>query len=116
LSGALRAHDLVRIAPHVIDLEVLAEDVGPWAAGSLYRPADMWIAEGARFSLRGMHVDIIEARGGNPSRMRFTFDAPLEASGRYLFLVAGPQGLRRLDLPRVGETVRLPMATVPPLL
>ena len=114
LSGAMRAHDLVRIAPNVIDLEVLAEDVGEAAAGSLYRPASEWIVEGSRFELRGMRVDVLEARRGNPARMRFTFDAPLDAGGRYLVLVARPDGLRRLELPPVGASVRLPAAAVPP--
>lgn len=114
LSGAMRAHDLVRVAPNVIDLEVLAEDVGEAAAGSLYRPASAWIVEGSRFELRGMRVDVLEARRGNPARMRFTFDAPLDPAGPYLVLVARPEGLRRLELPSVGASVRLPAAAVPP--
>jgi hypothetical protein len=113
LSGAMLPHDLTRVSPNAFDLEVLAEDVRETAAGSLYRPTSAWIVEGSHFALPGVRINVLEARHGNPARVRYTFDTPLDAGGR-AFLVARPDGLRRLELPPVGSTVRLPAAAVPP--
>jgi hypothetical protein len=110
LSGASRAHDLARVAPNAIELSVLSTDLSRTATGTLYRSTAMPIAAGSSVVLPGMRVDVLATRGGNPARTRFTFDEPLDDSQRYLFLHARPEGLRRLRLPPVGSTVRLPLA------
>lgn len=110
LSGAMRAHDLLRVGPDALELEVLSDDVGDAAAGSLYRPRSSPVNAGAKFELRGLTVDVLDSRDGNPARIRFQFDDSLDASGSTLVLVARPEGLVRLELPPPGKEVRLPLA------
>jgi hypothetical protein len=106
LSGAHQPHDLFRIAPNAFELAVLTSDVERMAAGSNFRPAEMPMAVGDEVTLRGMRAMVVAVLRGQPVRTRFTFDAPLE-DPRYVFLHPTLRGLRRVQMPAVGERIRL---------
>lgn len=106
LSGAPQAHDLLRVAPNAFDLAVLTSDVERMAAGSNYRPSEMPMRVGDEVKLRGLHARVMSVLQGQPVRTRFTFDAPLE-DPRYVFLHPTERGLRRVQLPPVGQRIRI---------
>jgi hypothetical protein len=112
LSGALVAHELVRVDDRSLELTMLSSDVGDAFAGSLYRAREDAMMAGDIGRLRGMEVQVLSARDGNPYRLRVRFDVPLEDS-RLLFLHARPHGLRRLVPPAIGERLLLPRAATP---
>jgi hypothetical protein len=112
LSGALQAHDLERIDAHTLELRVLASDLTDSFAGSLYRAADDALHPGDRVHLPGLDVEVLATDHGNPWRMRFRFERELE-DPKLVFLEARPEGLRRLALPPIGQSVRLPRAALP---
>jgi hypothetical protein len=108
LSAAFEgAHELLRVGPRVLELDIL-EGAGPMTfAGSVYRPEDAVFHAGDSFDCPHFHVDVLTAARGQPKRMRFTFPWSLD-DPRYLFLFPRPAGLARLRLPPVGETLWLP--------
>jgi hypothetical protein len=61
-----------------------------------------------------MRVDVLATNAGQPVHTRFTFDVPLEDT-RLLWLQATAAGLRRLNLPPVGNALRLPPPSPPGL-
>ena len=69
---------------------------------------------GQRFALPGMTVELLELLDGQPLRLRYTFDVPLEHAS-LLWLESGPGGLRRLSLPPAGATAVLPAPVLPEL-
>jgi hypothetical protein len=59
-------------------------------------------------------VEVLGTSGPDPFLMRFTFDRDLD-DGSFVFLHPYPDRLRRVTLPAVGESVRLPGPAVPPV-
>jgi hypothetical protein len=113
LSGALGEHELRRIDEHTLELQVL-ESFGLEASvvGSLTRSYDDRVLPGERFAVAGMQVEVLETSAGQPTRMRFTFDVPLEDPS-LVWLQSTPRGLTRLTLPPPGATLRLPRPAMP---
>ena len=62
--------------------------------------------------LAGLDVLVIDVDHGNPRRMLFRFDRALD-DPHLIFLQARPDGLRRLALPPIDGSVRLPRAAAP---
>jgi hypothetical protein len=112
LSGAPQAHDLRRLDDHTLELRVLATELKGAFAGSLHRTADRPITAGQRFAGGGFVVHVLEARDGNPARFTVRFERALDDPALWL-LHAFPEGMRRLRVPPVGETLRLPVASQP---
>jgi hypothetical protein len=112
LSGALVAHEIARVDDHSLELTMLSSDVRDAFAGSLYRAREDELAAGHVVRLRGMEVQVLGARDGNPYRLRVRFDLPLD-DRRLLFLHARPSGLRRFKPPGIGERLLLPRAATP---
>jgi hypothetical protein len=112
LSGAIQAHDLRRIDPHTIQLDVLSNDVSDAFAGSIYRAREDGLSAGQRVRLPGMEVEVLGVDHGNPWRLRVRFDRALD-DPRLLWLHARPSGLRRFSPPQMGETLRLPRSAQP---
>jgi hypothetical protein len=112
LSGAAQPHDLERVGEASIELSVLTSYVDAMAVGSNYRPAERPFRVGDEVSLRGFTARVISTLHGQPRRVRFTFAGSLDDS-RYVFLASTSRGLRRLQVPAVGERVRLPRPSYP---
>lgn len=64
--------------------------------------------------MAGMRVEVLELHAGQPVRMRYSFDVPLEDSS-LVWLQSTPRGLKRLALPEVGKSVRLLPPSMPDL-
>jgi hypothetical protein len=115
LSGSPARHDLLRVDDRTLELFVL-DDVGlrTSTAGSLTRSADEGLRAGQRFDVRGLRIDVLATRAGQPVHARYTFEVPLEDAS-LVWLHSTSTGLRRLSLPPVGRTLRLPPPVLPDL-
>lgn len=107
LCPAMAPIDVRRTGERSLEILVLASDLGGSAQPSLYRSAAAPILTGHRAHLPGLDVTVLQARDGNPALMRFDFDLPLE-DPRLWFLESTLDGLRRIDPPAMGTTLRLP--------
>ena len=74
-------------------------------------PGRLW-RDGETVSLEGMTVRAEAVVDGRPSRLRFTFDRPLEDPS-YVFLTALPIGIVRWTPPLIGAQVLVPRAADP---
>jgi hypothetical protein len=107
LSPAPAAFDVTRVDPHTLDIRVLSHEASGNAVPSLYRDADHPLHAGERFSMPGLVVDVVRVHHGNPMHMRFRFDESVDDEGLW-FLHSTLTGLRRLRMPAIGATLRLP--------
>jgi hypothetical protein len=112
LSGAARAHDLLRIDDRTLELQILASDPGRAFTGSLYRSETDPFREGDQIELPGVTVKVIATIAGDPFRIRFAADRSLDDPSIVL-LCPEPSGLRRCAMPAPGFVLRLPRAPVP---
>ncbi len=112
LSGASLPHDLVRIDDRTLDVQVLASRGDRAFAGALHRPETAPFHVGDRFELRGLSVEILAVKAGDPKRFRLRSDRSLDDPSIVL-LCAEPSGLRRCEMPAVGFALRVPRASVP---
>lgn len=113
LSGAPGAHRLTRVDRRTLELAVL-DDAALLASvnGSLTRSPSEPLGEGRAVDLPGLRVEVLETRLGQPARMRYRFDEPLD-SPSLVFLHSTPIGLRRVVLPPPGASVDLPAPQMP---
>jgi hypothetical protein len=113
LSGAPSPHALQRIDAHTIELTVLdPRALAGSVVGSLTRGRGDALQVGQRFALPGMTVDVLELLDGQPLRTRVAFDVPLEHES-LLWLESGPRGLRKLQLPQIGERALIAAPVLP---
>jgi hypothetical protein len=112
LSGAARAHDLIRLDDRTFEVQVLASDPGRAFTGSLYRSETAPFRDGDRVELPGVTVQVIATVDGDPFRIRFTADRSLDDPSIVL-LCPEPSGLRRCAMPAPGFVLRLPRAPLP---
>jgi hypothetical protein len=115
LSGSPGSHAVTRVDAHTLEVRV-TDDFGlaNSVAGSLTRPASEPLANGAKVSVAGMDVTVLQTHQGQPTHMRFRFDVPLE-SEQLVFVESTTKGLQRLALPAVGESIQLPRPVMPNL-
>lgn len=114
LSAAPYAHDVYRVAENAISMSVLGGTMMEEDFEYLYRSLEHPFHVGDVFRLDGMTAEIEQLVGGLPKRVRFTFDHPLD-DPRYVFLYSDQHGYRHVELPPVGEKLRLPRAQFPNL-
>lgn len=107
LSGAQHAHDLRRVGERVLEVTVLSSRLAGAFAGSLYRGYDAPLRAGDSVNLPGLTVEVLGARRGQAWKLRYTFNRSLD-DPRLRLMHQYPDGLRRVALPPVGETLRLP--------
>jgi hypothetical protein len=113
LSGALGEHELRRIDARTLELQVLGSfGLEASVVGSLTRSTDDRVLPGERFAVAGMQVEVLETSEGQPTRMRYSFDVPLEDESM-VWLKSTAHGLDRLELPQPGATLRLPRPAMP---
>ena len=80
----------------------------------LYRSSKRPMRVGQKVQLEGLVIEVLELTAdGRPLRVRFDFEAPLDAD-RYRFYHWVDNQFRPLELPAVGETKTLPRATLDP--
>lgn len=100
---------LTRDSERSLVLDVLTSDLFGSAVPSLHRDAGSPVRVGEHHTLPGLEVTVLEAMYDNPSRVRFEFDRSLDDPSLW-FLVSTTHGLRRRQLPAVGEKLQLPYA------
>ena len=105
-------HVLLRPAPGVLELRIEGPPERASFRGSVYRPEVAPLRTGQRFVGAGFTVEILATAGGQPTRLRFGFPRSLDDSG-YLFLYPRGGALRRVQLPAVGQRLRLPAPAWP---
>jgi hypothetical protein len=107
LSAAPFAHRYLRTAPETLELEFPeGQMLGTFQERSI-RSATAPLSAGDRIGLSGMEVTILEVNEIGPTRIRFTFDRPLEDSSlRFMAVVQGE--LRPIQPPLPGQAIDLP--------
>jgi hypothetical protein len=114
LSEARYVHQVTRLSPNVIELSIFGSSFERIFTDSLYRRANQPLRRGEVIRLGTFSVEVLGTSGPDPFLMRFTFDRDLD-DGSFVFLHPYPDRLRRVTLPAVGESVRLPGPAVPPV-
>jgi len=112
ISMAPVAHDIERTGPNELVLRALGGTFLSSAGEHMFRSPRMPLRAGDTVELEGMTIDVLRLLDGDPQALRVRFDRPLEDPS-YVFLVATEQGLRRFELPAVGETRRMPLPAFP---
>jgi len=113
LSGAsANPHLLTRVGPDELELRVIGRQPEGTVLGTVYRPADRPLHVGDVVDLPTMRVLVEETDRGRPKRVRFSFAPPLNED-HYVLLHSMPDGLRRVPLPAIGQSVRLPIPAYP---
>jgi hypothetical protein len=78
----------------------------------LYRSRRVPMLPGDRVDLQGLSIVVLEVTNdGRASRVRFTFDTPLDAP-TFVYYAWGKQGFEHFAVPALGEKSRLPAAKV----
>jgi hypothetical protein len=72
----------------------------------MFRAPELTWRPGQRVKLEGMEARIEAVRDGFPSAVRLSFDVPVDDPS-LAFLASTDEGLTRVELPKVGEAVRL---------
>jgi len=106
LSAAPFTHRYLRTASDTLELEFPeGQMLGTFQERSI-RSAASPLSAGDRIELSGMEVTILEVNEIGPTRIRFTFDRPLEdLSLRFMAVVRGE--LRPIQPPLPGEAIDL---------
>lgn len=84
------------------------------APEELFRDPNVPFKRGDVVDLGGLTITVLETNGKHIQLIRVEADVPLD-DRTLLFVVAGPSGLRRFDMPPVGGLARLPPPTLPML-
>jgi hypothetical protein len=98
--------DVTRTGERSLRFMPLSSDLRYSAIPTLYRSDEAPMRAGQLIRMPGLDVLVEQVRDGNPALMHFTFDRPLEDRSLW-FLEATMDGLRRWDVPKVGETIRV---------
>lgn len=112
LSGAPRAHDIVRTAPNVLEMTVLGGRLLDSDFENICRSDLHPIKLNETVKLEGLQVTVVALLDGKPLRVRYTFDRNLEDPS-YVFLHSTYRGLIRFPVPPVGERIRLVKGQLP---
>jgi hypothetical protein len=105
LSMAPHVHRMTRVSADVVELEVVDGAMLRGPVQRLFRPADRRPDVGDTVDLDGLVVEIVQvAPDGAPTRVRYTFDRPLDDPSMVVAIVS-PRGLLRYPLGPVGSTV-----------
>lgn len=114
LSEARFVHQITRIASNVIEVSIFGSEFERVFVDSLYRRAKQPLRTGYVVRVPGFTAEVLATVGPNPWLMRFTFDRDLD-DGSFVFLHPYPDRLRQFQLPPIGDKIRLPGPSVPPI-
>ena len=112
LSAARRAHDLERTSENSITLSVLGGTFMASDPEFLFADEARPLRLGQVIEIDGMTAEVVRMQSGKPQAVRFTFEVPLEDDS-LVFLNTTDRGMRRVELPEVGERIRLKRAVSP---
>jgi hypothetical protein len=101
-----------RTGTHTLDLAAIQ---GTWlrTAGELFfRREDQPLDAGDVLAYPSLRAEILAAEYGRPTKVRFTFERPLE---ELLFVASTPKGLRVWSVPEVGKFAMIPLPRLPPV-
>jgi len=115
ISNSPTAHDIERPAPNVLIVRPLGALLLESPGEQMFRAPELTWQQGARVVLPGMEVRVEDTRDGYPTAVRLTFEVPLEDPS-LVFLSSTEKGFTRVELPQVGQTLRLPAAARPSFL
>jgi hypothetical protein len=114
LSEARFVHQIARVAPNAIEVSVFGSHFDRAYVDSLYRRANRPLRTGDVVRVPGFTAEVLGTVGPNPWLVRFTFDKDLDDPS-FWFVHPWPDGLRRVELPAVGEKLRVPGPAIPPV-
>jgi hypothetical protein len=105
---------MLALRPRANVLELSAIQ-GTWLrspAELFFRRADQALVAGDVLEYSSLRVEVLADDDGHPTRVRFTFPDSLDHP-RYLFLISTPKGLRRWQVPGVGQRAPVPLPRLP---
>jgi hypothetical protein len=105
LPGVLPC-DVLRTSERSLRFMPLSSDLRYSALPTLYRGESAPMHAGQLIRLPGLDVQVEQVRDGNPSLMNFTFDRSLDHP-QLQFVESTIDGLKRWQVPAVGETTRV---------
>jgi hypothetical protein len=111
LSPYAAPHQVTRTGNGAIEVQVGRSRTRPFAE-NLYRDGDPPLAAGDEIRLDGLRITVLDAPGGEPTRLRVELDGSLDDPG-IVFVHATPNGVARVALPPVGHRIRLAPPTTP---
>ena len=104
--AAKNSHVLTRVAANVLDILFPEPVDGNAFTPMVYRQSGTGFFPGQTFQNSTFEVEVKMVRGVQPRHLRFTFQAPLE-DPRYLFMYPTKKGIEPIELPALGESIRL---------
>jgi hypothetical protein len=110
LSRARHDHVLRRTGPDELELEVVGGRMMESMFEQVYRASRFPLPPGTAIDAGLFQVEVREGDGTGPTRVAFRFRRPL---AEVRFLHWKDSRLRRLELPEVGASVRLPWSVGP---
>lgn len=114
LSEARFVHQISRVAPNAIEVSVFGSHFDRVYVDSLYRRANRPIRNGDVVRVPGFTAEVLGTIGPSPWLVRFTFDRDLDDPTLW-FVHPWPDRLRHIELPPVGEKLRVPGPSIPPV-
>ena len=114
LSGSPGVHEILRVAPNVLEMKMLMSDAEGVFAGGLYRSTNAKLRVGDVFRAAGVKVEVLTVDRMNPRRLRFTFERDVD-SPDYVFVHPIHGHIERVRMPEIGEKLRLPIPEQPPM-
>lgn len=110
LSMAPYAHRLTRTGENSFEVEIVDGEMFTTFFEELVRPSRAPFAPGDVVHLDGADITVLETGDYGPRRLACRFEASLE-DPRYVFLTWREEKFRRLEMPAIGESVFLPLAS-----
>ncbi len=111
LQAGAQPVDILRLDERSLELNALASNLEGDAVPSLYRDRRHPLQPGFRTELPGLRVEVKKTVQGNPAATIFTFDRSVDDPSLW-FLQSTAFGLRRIDMPKIGEKLRVPRPQV----
>ena len=94
-----------RVDAHTLELSTLGTIMHDQPQETLFRPPPEGLHTGDVVDVGLFRAKVVgERKEGGVTAVRFVFDRPLEAAA-LVFLVGGPEGLGRFELPAIGKAV-----------
>jgi hypothetical protein len=107
ISFAPFSHRVTRTGEREMEVEVIDGEMLTSIMERLFRSSKRKMPVGYEMDLNGMVVTVLAVGDAGPTRIRLEFEEVPE-SKRYQILVFRDGAYRRLEIPRIGETVELP--------
>ncbi len=107
LSVAPHDHRFTRTGPQTLEMEVVDGTLLTGLFEAMFRGPDHPLVVGDVLDAGPLTAEILAVGEPGPSRVRFQFEGELDGPD-YRWLMWTPEGLVRVDLPALGETLVVP--------